>query len=359
MHGPERRGQHAIDTGDKGNPCRSRDPGARAAEVPEGDQRRDDGRDDHDPPDAQARHDRGGSLRNPVGEVDSISGEGDQYRERPQDVRGDDTDSRQDDAAPHRGRRILDLTAQCRRQLQPGERERHRREQAEERQVEFSWVKGLGGETGSAAVRGERHARQDDEDRRRQPRAVRAEVLHPFADAQTDEVETQRDPQTAERERGDEPFALGEMHEARASDIRGDRPTGEQQRRIIDEVVDPVPPPGDESVPRPEGARHPAVDPPLTRIDFGQLAHRHRRGQEENPHRQRPQHQAERADAPRRGEPAQSDDCRDVEQHDVAQSHHPRQRRRGASLGGRHRPASQASPSCCAASGASGSTSMR
>src|SRR6185437_5601754 len=101
-----------------------------------------------------------------------------------------------------------------------------------------------------------------------------------------------------------------------------------EQRREIEKVVDPVPPPRHEPVRLTEGPAHPAIHPTRPGIQVGELPDRARRGQEEDQHREEPQQQARRSELARGGQPPETHDRRDVEEHDVPKPHDARQRRR-------------------------------
>src|SRR2546430_9881937 len=95
---------------------------------------------------------------------------------------------------------------------------------------------------------------------------------------------------------------------------RGDRRRGDEQRWEVKQVVAPVPPSRHEAMQRPEGAPHPPINAPRARIDVAELPYGDRRGQEEDHHRDKPQSQARESElARRRGQPAMTDDCADVQ----------------------------------------------
>ncbi len=93
----------------------------------------------------------------------------------------------------------------------------------------------------------------------------------------------------------------------------------QQQRREVEEVVDPHAPAAHEPVHGPERAPRPRVDAALFRMLAGQFGEHRGEGHEEQQAGEDPERHRRRADAGAARDPAEADDGDDVHRHDVPQ----------------------------------------
>ena len=322
----ERRRQRSVHPRDIRQARRAREPCAHTTQVPQHQQDGDDRRHRREPARAKALHQRGSRLRHAVGDAYRVVRQRHEHRGRPEDVHPDDGEPGNHDAPAQGAGGVVDLIAQRGCELEPGEGEGHRGEQVDRLQIEARGNEAARGDRCRAAVRRERPDRERHENEPRQPGAVAAQILQPFAHAEAYHVQAYREPQPHERHNRDEQVVIAQVHEAWTGGVGGNRRGGDEERREIEQVVDPISPPGHEAMRGPEGAPHPAVDAARARVDVGELAHGDRRRQEEHDHREQPQSQAGEPELARgRGEPAEPDDGADVEQHHVAQPHDARE----------------------------------
>ena len=291
MHARERRRQGPAQAGDVRQPRGPGEPRADAPHVADGQQGRHDRRDPPEARQTQPVDERGGRLRHAVGDAHRFVGQRHEHRHRAEHVDHHDADAGEQHAAAQRCGRVVDLPAQRRGQLQPRVREGHRRKQVDGLKIHVGRHQAGGREARRAAVRHHHPRGEKDEDQRRHPGAESAHVLQPLADVQADDVQGHGDPQADQRDDGDEDGVVPQVDEARAADVRRDRGRRHHQRGIVEEIVDPVPPPRQEPLARSERPSRPAVQAAGARVDVRQLTHRQRRRDEEHQHRHQPQRQ--------------------------------------------------------------------
>ena len=115
----------------------------------------------------------------------------------------------------------------------------------------------------------------DDQQQRRESTSRRCRGAAATLPAlQADDVERGAEPEEAEDEDHRIETVLGEAFAARAEHQREIRRREEQQRREVEQVVDPHAPAADEPVQRAERAAHPGVDAALLRMAARQLDQR-------------------------------------------------------------------------------------
>ena len=168
----------------------------------------------------------------------------------------------------------------------------------------------------------------DDQQRHRHPGADDADVLQPAPGLEALDADADREPQEAEDEDRREDAVVAQARGEVAEHRRGVGRREEQQRREVEQVVDPQAPAAERAGERPEGAMDPGVDAAL----LGILLRQHRDGEgqrhEEGQPGQHPQQHRRRAGAGAAGNPAQAGDGDDGEEDDVPEAEDPLQLRR-------------------------------
>ena len=137
------------------------------------------------------------------------------------------------------------------------------------------------------------------------PRRDAADVLNPLAGREAEDVEERRQPQEAEHERDRVPTAVGDRGAVGAERHQHVRAGEEQQRREVEQVVDPHAPAAHEPVHRSERAPRPRIDAALLGMPAGQLRDHRGRRDEEDEAREDPQRDRRRAEPRAARDPSQ------------------------------------------------------